>query len=722
MKRFITIWLVSVAILSVASLVEAYSGGTGDPNTPYLIGSADDIIEMSNEPNDWDDHFLMITDVNMVDYTFTTAVIDTFEGVFDGNEHKVLNLTIDTVGASNNYLGLFGQISDEQAQVRNLGLENVSITGGDDSSYIGGLCGVNYGMISACYTTGSVSGGVDSKHLGGLCGKNSGSITNCYATGNVLGNARLGGLCGWNAGTISNCYATGSVLGDDYTGGLVGIGGQFYITSSYWDIESSGQGSSAGGIGKTTAEMKLEITFLGWWCDSAWTILEGVDYPRLIWEDMPGEIITVPLDLYGGGTGEPNDPYLIYTAEQLNSIGLITCDTDKHFKLIADVNLVDYSYTTAVIRTFSGVFDGADNKIFNLTAGEGYLIGLFGQIKSDGEVMNLGLENISIGGRSLYRVGGLCGENFGTITNCYATGSISGEDDMDYFVSVGFLCGVNRGTVANSYAIGSVSINEADYSEGYEIGSLCGQNDGGTITNCYAISSISISGMGQGCGSIGGLCGDNSQGTIIDCYSKGFVTVTGGTFVEHAASGIGGLCGSNAGTIRDCYSESSVTDTTGLTEVGDYSYALGGLCGRNGGEIVDCYATGSVSGGDHSGGLGGLCGSNYRGTINNCYANGSVSGGDYSVRLGGLSGYNYWGTITNCYANGSVIGGVGSSDLGGLCGKNWESTITNCLWDIETGGPDNGLGTPLPTSQMQTLSTFTDAGWDFVRGHLAVVC
>jgi hypothetical protein len=79
-----------------------------------------------------------------------------------------------------------------------------------------------------------------------------------------------------------------------------------------------------------------------------------------------------------------------------------------------------------------------------------------------------------------------------------------------------------------------------------------------------------------------------------------------------------------------------------------------------------------------------------------------------------LSGYNYWGTITNCYANGSVIGGVGSSDLGGLCGKNWESTITNCLWDIETGGPDNGLGTPLPTSQMQTQTTFTDAGWDFV--------
>jgi hypothetical protein len=107
--------------------------------------------------------------------------------------------------------------------------------------------------------------------------------------------------------------------------------------------------------------------------------------------------------------------------------------------------------------------------------------------------------------------------------------------------------------------------------------------------------------------------------------------------------------------------------------------------------------------------LGGLCGTNWSGLIINCYAIGSVSGGG---PIGGLCGLNYYGTIINCYATGSVSGG---GPIGGLCAHNvYGSTITNCFWDIETGGPDNGLGTPLSTSQMQTLSTFTDAGWDFI--------
>ena len=45
---------------------------------------------------------------------------------------------------------------------------------------------------------------------------------------------------------------------------------------------------------------------------------------------------------YGGGTGEPNDPYLIYTAEQMNAIGTEPNDWDKHFKLMANVDLLDF--------------------------------------------------------------------------------------------------------------------------------------------------------------------------------------------------------------------------------------------------------------------------------------------------------------------------------------------------------------------------------------------
>ena len=52
---------------------------------------------------------------------------------------------------------------------------------------------------------------------------------------------------------------------------------------------------------------------------------------------------------YGGGTAEPNDPYLIYTAEHLNALGAEPNDYDKHFKLMADIDLSGYVYDRAVI-------------------------------------------------------------------------------------------------------------------------------------------------------------------------------------------------------------------------------------------------------------------------------------------------------------------------------------------------------------------------------------
>ena len=66
------------------------------------------------------------------------------------------------------------------------------------------------------------------------------------------------------------------------------------VANSFWDIMTSGQTISAGGTGKTTAEMQMARTFLntGWdfvdetanGTEDIWWILEGQDYPRLWWE------------------------------------------------------------------------------------------------------------------------------------------------------------------------------------------------------------------------------------------------------------------------------------------------------------------------------------------------------------------------------------------------------------------------------------------------------
>jgi len=70
-----------------------------------------------------------------------------------------------------------------------------------------------------------------------------------------------------------------------------------FVTACFWDTQTSGQIISAGGTGKTTAEMQTAKTFLdaGWdfvgetksGTEDIWWILEGNDYPRLSWELIP---------------------------------------------------------------------------------------------------------------------------------------------------------------------------------------------------------------------------------------------------------------------------------------------------------------------------------------------------------------------------------------------------------------------------------------------------
>jgi hypothetical protein len=159
---------------------------------------------------------------------------------------------------------------------------------GDDT--VGGLVG-NGGNIINCYATGNVTGG---NALGGLVGY-AGKVTNSYATGNVTGNTDMGGLVGVIGGNITNSYATGRVIGSYHVGGLAGITYTGAPTnSSYWDIETSGQFASAGGIGRTTVEMKQLATFVAWDFVTIWVIKEGLSYPYFLWQFPPIVIDNIP--------------------------------------------------------------------------------------------------------------------------------------------------------------------------------------------------------------------------------------------------------------------------------------------------------------------------------------------------------------------------------------------------------------------------------------------
>jgi hypothetical protein len=126
-----------------------------------------------------------------------------------------------------------------------------------------------------------------------------GTITNSYATGSVTGQNSTGGLVGYNDehSTITNSYATGSVTGSSNTGGLVGYRHHGTITASFWDTQTTGQLTSAGGIAMNTRRMKTKNTFT----DAGWDFVgevtngtkdiwrmcdDDVNYP-LLWRQFP---------------------------------------------------------------------------------------------------------------------------------------------------------------------------------------------------------------------------------------------------------------------------------------------------------------------------------------------------------------------------------------------------------------------------------------------------
>ncbi|MGD0785896.1 MAG: GLUG motif-containing protein [Sedimentisphaerales bacterium] len=584
------------------------------------------------------------------------------------------------------------------------------------SGWLGGLVGYNKKSITKSYSTGTVIG--YDQYLGGLVGYNDtgGSISNCYSTGEVDGSwtAYIGGLVGYNSSTVSKCYSTGAVsgIGSSNVGGLTGYG---WASASFWDVNTSGRSSSAGGTGETTAQMKTISTFLsvGWDFIAVWDIDDGQTYPYIFKKTN-----------YSGGNGTPAAPYQIANVHDLLTLANTVADYNKCFIQTADINMAGRASPIAIIAAstgtyssfegtvFSGTFDGNDHKITHFTINGGSNIsylGLFGRIDG-GSVKNLGLENFSVSGTYLY-IGGLAGRSLhGNITNCYSTGTVSGSSNSTY---IGGLVGSNStgNSITNCYSTGAVSgasgsseigglagVNSSSgsiwdcYSTGtvsgsLQVGDLAGYNSG-TISNCYSTGAVS-----GNYGSIytGGLVGYNYSGSITNCYSAGAVSGSGI---------VGGLVGYNysGGSISNCYS-------TGVVSGSSY---IGGLAGYNYGNISDCFSTGAIGGRNYIGGFTGINDSN----ITNCYSTGAVSGDSNSLDIGGLAGRHHQGHISNCYSIGAVSG---SSNVGGLVGDINSGTVSASFWDVNSSGQAASAGgTGKTTAEMKTLSTFTSAGWDFV--------
>ena len=271
-------------------------------------------------------------------------------------------------------------------------------------------------------------------------------------------------------------------------------------------------------------------------------------------------------DWSGDGAGTVEEPYIIETAEQLNHVRE---HLSAHYKLGGNIDLGTYLSGAGnnsgagwepigtASAPFSGSFDGAGYKIGALwitRSSTGY-VGLFGATGSSAVISNLTVEVAASGITGDGSTGGLVGRNSGAISNCCVTGTgaVTGVAD-----GIGGLVGDNSdGVISNCYATGDVTGDN-------NIGGLVGRNVK-TINNCYATGGVT------GTNNVGGLVGDNYGGVVNNSYATGGVTGT---------SNKGGLVGYNSGgSIKFGYwnNTNSVGVGTGSAPVDGEGMTLDGM-------------------------------------------------------------------------------------------------------------------------------------------------
>jgi hypothetical protein len=447
---------------------------------------------------------------------------------------------------------------------------------------------------------------------------------------------------------------------------------------------------------------------------------------------------------YAGGSGTTEDPYLIYTAQHMNTIGANPADWDKHFKLMADIDLADYNGLDGnpafnligryLSPAFTGVFDGNGHAVSNFTLAptdandlSGVVaLGMFTHVAGDfPEIRDLTLRNVFVDGRALDMpsaalVGRLRGSPFinacrieggeifggcsaaglvaisfaGVIYDCHVSCHVEADSPLNCGPAAGLLVGENDADIYYCTSSGTVV--------GDRVGGLVGWSGFATIVRCR--SDVQVTGIGYA--SSGGLVGI-SNADIEDCAATGNVVA--------ARISAGGLVGYNAGTVSGSWASGNVVcqDCSGT----------GGLVGTNifwddyerKSKVLYSFATGDVVGFFD---VGGLVGDN-EGIISDSYASGNANG---STRVGGLVGGNWNPSMDGVqYDNGKIYRsysvGRPSADswVGGLVGATGENTtVSNCFWDTQTSGLSTSAGgTGKTTAEMQTESTFTSAGWDF---------
>lgn len=278
-KRMLSLLLVLVMLLGLlpTAALAAPASGSGTAEDPYLIATAQDLVDFRDEVNgsakkststlcakltaNIDLGNEAWTPIGKMTNTYSDYVA--FGGVFDGDGHTISGLKIDN---SAQYQALFGYVKG--GTIKNLTVEGSVTTATTSSAYAAGI--VAYGnpvTMETCMNRVTVTVTQKGYAAGVAAYANTGStITGCTNQGNISGvGGYLGGIVGTASGvTITNCINNGDVVdsrrSDTYPYGVGGIAGSAISASRI---------TNCGNAGAVTSHLKNTGGVVGYFAGTA---------------------------------------------------------------------------------------------------------------------------------------------------------------------------------------------------------------------------------------------------------------------------------------------------------------------------------------------------------------------------------------------------------------------------------------------------------------------
>lgn len=728
----------SLFVCSLLCMVANTAWALNQTDGVYQIGTADELIEFATIVNNGEAtaKAVLTSDINLSGKTWT-LITNTFTGTFDGQGHKISNLTVVNSGSN---AGLF-TATGAGVVLKNFWLdETCSISGKQAGGIVGNHSGANAQFINVG-NAGTVTGTDNTGGLIGGCwaGSQTVTFTQCWTVGEITNtkNSNIAAFCGWcNTGTFNftdcwtvatlNKYETASKYLARYGGtlnftncwandGIQADGGNF-ITAS--DV-SSGRlcyllnGSTSTGctyfqtIG-TDARPLADDTH-GTVYRTGTERCDGADDTGTVYSNTSGSI-SAGSHTYSATTGfcdncgeaNPDFKSLVDGAYELGTAtdllwyasivrqGQYTASA----RLTADIDMTGQAWTPIADvdgSPYQATFDGQSHTISGLTMTASSIYGhagLFGNVAQGTIIKDLTIAGSFVGDTQTAAFVSLAqstGSGTLTIQNCTSQATVKGTGYATApFVAKAVCTADARLTLSLSDCK-----NEAQVSGTAQVGGLVGRVEGCIVSIAGSENNGTVNGTASHvAGFVGSSAAVGDVQTLTITDSKNTASITGGT------TSVGGFLGavSMANELTDCSNTGNIQGRA----------CVGGICGNNSANLTRCSNSGTITGTGEGGELkiGGLMGnagsSDF--TLTDCFNTGSVkglpgtiaSGSKYANgNAGGLVGTtakNF--VIIGCYNTGDVTGF--GNNCGGLVGDSSSNTSMEVRNSWNSGAVSSG--------------------------------